>query len=94
MARQKNGFPSKRIRLDGLLRMKGEKKAVTERDQKFLDWYLDHQDSGKRFNLAKEIITAMLNGELGARVQDAVAKGNTEEALEAARDLISDYVIE
>jgi hypothetical protein len=92
MARSKNPFPSLRVRLDGQLRRRSEFEALTERDQKFLDWYMSNADQD-RFGLAREIITAMLNGELGARVQDAVMKGNTEEAVEAARDLISEFVI-
>lgn len=92
MARSKNPFPSLRVRLDGQLQRKSEFEALTERDQKFLDWYMSNADQD-RYGLAREIITAMLNGELGTRVQDAVMKGNTEEAVEAARDLISEFVI-
>lgn len=92
MPKRKYDFPSIRIRLEGLLRRKSENEALTERDQKFLDWYMEN-DGGNRFTLAREIITAMLNGEFGARVQDAVQAGNTEEILEAARDLIGEFVI-
>lgn len=93
MTRQKNPYPSLRVRLDGQLQRKSEHVALTPRDQVFMDWYVSN-DGQDRFGLAREIITAMLNGEFGSRVQDAVMSGNTEEALEAARDLIGEFVFE
>lgn len=92
MARRKHSYPSLRTRLEGLIRRIDEKTAFAEREQVFLDWYLENQDND-RFGLAKEIIISMLNGEFGPQVQDAVRRGNTQEAIDAARDLISDFVI-
>lgn len=93
MARPKNQFRSLRVRLEGLIPRVSEDKAVSERDQVFMTWYLDN-DGNNRFGLAKEIITAMLMGEFGERVQAAVKQGNTEEALEAAFDLLGDFVVD
>jgi hypothetical protein len=93
MTRSKNPYPSLRMRFDGQFQRKAEHEALTPRDQKFIDWYLSNAGQD-RFGLAREIITAMLNGELGSRVQDAVMSGNTEEVIEAARDLIGEFVFE
>jgi hypothetical protein len=93
MPRRKNPFPSFRARMEGLIPRVDQETAVSERDQVFLDWYLQN-DGNNRFGLAKGIITSMLMGEFGERVQTAVKQGNTEEALEAALDLIGDFVVD
>ena len=94
MARKKNDVPSVRIRLDGFLRMRDEGIAESEREQVFLDWFLENSANRKAFTVMKEMMTAMLNGEMGPQIQQAVQAGDTQAAIEAAQDLISAFVVE
>lgn len=89
MPRKKNRFPSLRFRLDGWVEMKADKVALNEREQKFVNWYLANRDERKAATIAKGMITAILNGEMGQQFAQAVEHGNTEEAVEALQDLMS-----
>lgn len=90
MARTKNSEPSTRIRLDGYIQMP----ITSDRDQKFLDWYVEQRDKRKAFTVARELLTAILNGEMGSQIQAAIEAGDTQAAVDAARDLISAFVID
>ena len=76
---------SVRIRMDGY-----RKRGMSERDDMTFAW-LDSLPAGSRFGMAWELLTAALNGELGDKVQKAVASGNTEEAMDALKDLIGAF---
>jgi hypothetical protein len=89
MPRPKNIYPSVRFRLDGFVEMQAHGKTLHEREQKFLDWYLANRDERKAATLAKGMITAILNGEMGTQFVEAVEKGDTDEAVEALQDLLS-----
>lgn len=91
MAKTKYKVPSERIRLDGFLRMRADGIALDEREQKFLDWYKENRENRKAFTMAKEMMTAVLNGELGEQVQKAVVAGNTDEARAALQDLLGAF---
>ena len=80
-----DAIPSERIRLDGY-----RKRGVSTREDVTFAW-LDSLPSGTRFGMAWELLTAALNGELGSKVQKAVASGNTEEAMAALQDLIGAF---
>lgn len=84
MARHKNPVPSARVRLDGYQKM-----PITDpREQIFWDWYLKNRANRKAFSVAKELLLAALNGELGERVAVAVKDGNTADAIDALQDLL------
>ena len=89
MPRAKNEFPSKRFRLDGFIQMTSAHVTLHEREQKFFDWYMQNKGERKAATLAKGMITAILNGEMGEQFIQAVEKGDTEEAVEALQDLLS-----
>lgn len=91
MARRKSLVPSKRIRLDGYVRQVAVDIALDPREQKFLDWYLTNRENRKAFTVAKDMLCAMLNGELGQQVKVAVEQGNTQEAIEALQDLLGAF---
>lgn len=90
MARTKNSEPSTRIRLDGYIPMP----ITSDRDQKFLDWYVEQRNKRKAFTVARELLTAILNGEMGSQIQAAIEAGDTQAAVDAAQDLISAFVID
>lgn len=77
---------SERIRIDGY-----RKRGVSTRDDVTFAW-LDSLPAGARFGMAWELLTAALNGELGEKVQKAVASGNTEEAVQALEEAMSVWV--
>lgn len=88
MAPKKLEVPSERWRIDGNQRM-----PITDaREQKFWDWYLEMRKARKAAPMAKMLIIAALHGELGTHVQEAVEKGNTEEAHEALGDLLGEFL--
>lgn len=84
MSRRKSETPSQRIRLDGYQRMPIE----DPRDQVAFNWYMANRAKRQAFPIAWELIKAALNGELGSKVQAAVVKGDTAEAMDALHDLI------
>ena len=90
MSRTKNAEQSIRIRLDGYIPMP----IKDERDRKFYDWYLEQRSKRKAFTVARELLTAILNGEMGLQIQTAIQQGDTQAAIEAAQDLINAFVIE
>lgn len=94
MPKPKNDYPSVRVRLDGFVRMQGEGATLYPREQIFYDWYQDNRANRIAFTVMKEMMTAMLNGEMGPQIQAAVRAGDTEAAIEAAQDLISAFVIQ
>lgn len=94
MAKPKNIFPSERVRLDGFIEMQAQGVTLYPREQVFLDWYLENKQHRKAFTFAKEMMTAMLNGEMGPQIQAAVKAGDTQAAIEAAQDLIGAFVVE
>lgn len=85
MSRPKNSFPSQRVRLDGYVRMAEEGVTENPREQKFFEWYLENVDERRAFPMAKALLVAALNGELGTPIQEAVrsAPSSTEQALQA-----------
>lgn len=87
MPRKKSAVPSERIRLDGYQPMP----IVDERDRKAFEWYVENRAKRQAFPIAWELIKAALNGELGGKVQQAVADGNTEETISALQDLIGAF---
>jgi len=91
MAKPKNPYPSVRFRLDGFIQMEAEGVTLHEREQKFHDWYMQHREKREAATLAKGMITAILNGEMGQQFVQAVEKGDTEEAVDALQDLLSVY---
>lgn len=90
MSRPKNPESSKRVRLDGYIPMP----ITDKRDQKFYDWYLEQRVKRKAFTVARELLTAILNGEMGPQIQAAIEAGDTQAAVDAAQDLISTFVVE
>lgn len=92
MAMPKNIFPSMRVRLDYNLKMRSKGETLDPRQQVFHDWYLEN--SGRAATLAAEMITSMLNGEMGPQLQAAVQTGDTQAAIEAAQDLFAAFVVE
>lgn len=87
MPKRRFDIPSERIRLDGYQRMP----IQDPRDQVAWDWYVKNRAARRAFPIAWELIKAALNGELGERVQVAVEKGNTDEAIEALQDLLGAF---
>lgn len=87
MARAKNKVPSARVRLDGYQSMP----VVDDRERIFWDWYLKARDSRTAFPVAKQLIISALMGELGPQVAAAVSDGNTEETIDALKDLLSAF---
>ena len=90
MSRKKNSEQSIRIRLDGYIPMP----IRDERDQKFYYWYLEQRGKRKAFTVARELLTAILNGEMGLQIQTAIQQCDTQAAIEAAQDLINAFVID
>lgn len=84
MGRKKNDVPSQRIRLDGYQQMP----ILDPRDQIAWNWYMGNRAHRRAFPMAWELLKAALNGELGAKVKEAVEKGDTQETIEALQDLI------
>lgn len=91
MAKPKNPFPSDRIRLDANLRMSAEGVTLDARQQVFYDWYINNRSNRKAATIAVEMLTSILNGELGPQVQKAVETGNTAEAIDALQDLLGAF---
>ncbi|HRT92596.1 MAG TPA: hypothetical protein P5516_08965 [Anaerolineaceae bacterium] len=94
MPKPKNEFPSVRVRLDGYLQMREEGVTADPRQQALYNFLVEHRSDRKAFPMAIELLTAALNGELGEQVKTAVEAGDTQAAVEAARDLISEFVID
>lgn len=94
MAKPKNPYPSIRLRLDPWIRMKAEGVTADPRHQILYDWYMENADDRKAATIAVEMMTAMLNGEMGPQIQAAVQAGDTQAAIEAAQDLIGAFVVE
>jgi|GEM_PF-3131622 hypothetical protein len=90
MSRKKNLVKSQRYRLDGNMPMP----ITNPRDQVFWDWYLDMKSKDRAAPVARELLTAILNGEMGSQMQKAIQQGDTQAAIEAAQDLINAFVIE
>ena len=93
MPKPKNGFPSVRIRLDGFVRMQGEGVTLHPREQVFFDWYFENSVNRVAFTVMKEMMTAILNGEMGPQIQEAVRTGDTQAAIDAAQDLFNAFVV-
>jgi hypothetical protein len=55
-----------------------------------LEWY-DNLPSRQRTALVMELIAAALLGELGPQVKAAVSDGNTEEAIDALKDVLGAF---
>lgn len=66
MSRQKDLFPSERVRIDGNRKRGG----ISSREQKTWEW-IDAIPDGKRFDMVWDLITAAVNGELGVVRQTA-----------------------
>lgn len=94
MAKPKNSFPSVRVRLDGYLQMSAEGVTANPRDQVLYDFLKENGTARKAFPMAKELLISALLGELGPGLKKAVETGDQQAAMEAARDLISEFVIE
>ena len=91
MAKPKNAVKSVRVRLDGNIPMSLPGVTKDARDQVFLDWINEHRKDRKAFPMMKELMTSILLGELGPQVQKAVQTGNTEETLDALKDLLGAF---
>lgn len=87
MSRMKNQVPSVRVRLDGFQAMP----IVDERIQRTMDWYLKNKKERKAFTIAWQLLISAVNGELGPQVQAAVEEGNTDEAIDALKDLLGAF---
>lgn len=92
MAKPKNNFPSERVRLDGYIQMKDEGLTADPRDQVLYDFIQEHGGNRKAFPMAKQLLISALLGELGPQLKAAVQAGDTQAAVEAAKDLIGDFV--
>ena len=84
--RKPDAVRSERIRWDG-----NRKRGINPRWDVTFAWN-DAHPSGTRFGMVWELVTSALNGELGERVQAAVASGNTEEAVDALHDLLGTFI--
>jgi hypothetical protein len=92
MARPKNKYPSIRKELN--LRFQH---PIDERTQKLIDWIEEQNRARKAATMAKELLIAALNGELGGGVQWAMETANEDELrmqMEAAKDIMSAFVVE
>lgn len=94
MAKPKNKFPSIRLRLDPWIRMRAEGVTENPRHQVLYNWYMENADNRKAATFAVEMLTAMLNGEMGPQMQAAAKVGDTKAAIEWAQDLIGEFVVE
>jgi hypothetical protein len=88
MPPKKRDVPSGRVRIDGYQQMP----IINEREQRFWDWYQEMKKNRKAFPMAKALIIAALHGEMGARVQEAIVTGDTEQAQEALDDLLGNFL--
>lgn len=93
MPKRKNKFPSVRVRLDGYIQMRDEGMTANPRDQVLFDFLAENGKARKAFPMAKELLIAALLGELGPQLKKAVEAGDQQATLEAARDLIGEFVI-
>jgi len=93
MSKPRNEFPSERVRLDGFVRMQSEGVTLYPREQVFYDWFVANSANREAFTVMKEMMTAMLNGEMGPQIQAAVKTGDTQAAIEAAQDLFNAFVV-
>jgi hypothetical protein len=92
MARPKNKYPSIRKELN--LRFQH---PIDARTQKLIDWIEEQNRARKAATMAKELLIAALNGELGGGVQWAMETANEDELrmqMEAAKDIMSAFVVE
>ena len=87
MSRIRNAVPSVRVRLDGYQIMP----ILDERIQRTMDWYLKNKKERKAFTIAWQLLISAVNGELGPQVQAAVEEGNTDEAIDALKDLLGAF---
>jgi hypothetical protein len=94
MAKPKNAFPSIRIRLDPWIRMRAQGVTEDPRQQVVYDWYMENAPDRKASTIALEMLTAMLNGEMGPQLQAAVKTGDTQVAIDALQDLIGAFSVE
>lgn len=88
MARPRDKVRSERIRIDGY-----RKRGLDARQDRTFAW-LDAIPAGRRFNFVWDLLTAALNGELGAVMQEAVEQGDVEKAREAAAQIVGAFVVE
>lgn len=92
MARHKNLVPSMRKELN--MRFAA---PVDERAQKLITWIEENNKTRKAASLARELLIAALNGELGGGVQWALESANEDELrlqMEAAKDVFANFVVE
>lgn len=92
MARHKNAVPSVRKELN--IRFPA---PIDERSQKLIDWIEENNKTRKAATLARELLIAALNGELGGGVQWALESANEDELrrqTEAAKEVFSNFVVE
>jgi hypothetical protein len=92
MARHKNAVPSVRKELN--IRFAA---PVDERAQKLIAWIEENNKTRKAAAMARELLIAALNGELGGGVQWAMESANEDELrkqVEAAKDIMANFVVD
>lgn len=94
MPRQKNQYPSERLWLSPWVNMQSEGVTKDPRHQAVYDWYRNSAHGRQAATLALEMLASILNGEMGPQIQQAVKAGDTQAAIDAARDLMSQFVVE
>jgi hypothetical protein len=70
---------------------------IDERTQKLMDWIEENNKTRKAAGMAKELLIAALNGELGDGVKWAMESANEDELrlqMEAAKDIMAAFVVE
>lgn len=88
MARPRDKVRSTRVWIDG-----NRKRGVDARQDRTFAW-LDAIPSGKRFDFVWDLLTAALNGEMGAMMQEAVEDGDVDKARAAAMTVIGNFVVD
>lgn len=94
MPRPRNRYPSERLWLSPWVNMAGGGVTKDPRHQAVYDWYKENAHNRIAATVALEMLAAMLNGEMGPQIQQAVKAGDTQAAIEAAKDLVSQFVVE
>jgi hypothetical protein len=85
MARLKKKGECRHLHIDPYI-WKGE----DPRKDAVLEWY-DKLPSGQRTALVVDLIAAAVLGELGPQVKAVVSDGNTEETIDALKDLLGAF---
>ncbi len=93
MSRHKNAVPSLRMELN----MRFPQPITDPRVQKTVDWIREQNKHSKAASMARDLLIAALNGELGGGVQWAMESGNEDELqkqMEAAKAAMANFVVD